>query len=192
MPRPLAGLALTLGLVALAPADDTGKKPAAKPPTWAGYVPYSTVELLVKSATETEVEVIVPGAAVLSRSGSYRSPRLYIKQGKPETVTLTFHEDGVVRWAKLPPKVDARGKKVSRTLREVEGLKLPRWATGYAADRSDLTVGQAVELVLLRPKALKPDELRPADLRIKQATILTDPQPLTTDKKKDEKKEEKK
>jgi hypothetical protein len=59
-------------------------------------------------------------------------------------------------------------------------------------DRSDLTVGQAVELVLLRPKALKPDELRPADLRIKQATILTDPQPLTTDKKKDEKKEEKK
>ncbi|MFO0850250.1 MAG: hypothetical protein U0871_17085 [Gemmataceae bacterium] len=192
MPRPLAAAALVLGLAVFASADDpkADKKPG-KPPDWAGYVPFGDpVVVTVKEAGDETLSVTVQGPAAVRLSGYGRRPRVSVKEGKKETVELTFHPDGVVRWAKLPPKWDDKGKRQTYKPKEAEALRQPRWAFGYAADRSDLAAGQPVEITLLRPKTVPAEKLTPEDLRIKQVVILVDPPP-PGEKKKDETKEKK-
>jgi hypothetical protein len=146
----------------------------------------------VKEADEGTVSITVQGPAAVRMSGYGRRPRVSVKEGKKETIDLTFHPDGVVRWAKLPPKWDGKGKKVLYKPKEAEALRQPRWATGYAAERSDLVAGQPVEITLLRPKAVPPEKLAVEDLRVKQVVILVDPPPPGDKKeKKDETKEKK-
>lgn len=195
MPRPFAAVALVFGLTVIAAADDpkASNKPA-KPPDWAGYVLFGEpVVVTVKEAGEESLAVTVQGPAAVNMSRYGRRPRVSFKEGKKESYDLTFHPDGVVRWSKLPPKWDEKGKRLMYKLKEVEALRQPRWALGYAAERTDLAEGQPVEVTLLRPKNVLPEKLAPEDLRIKQVVILVDPPPPGAGEraKKEEKREKK-
>ena len=111
--------------------------------------------------------------------------------GKPQMrlkeLTLAFHDNGLVRWAKRPPKVNDKGKKVEYTDKEMRELKSPPGAPGYAAEREDLQPGSQIEVQLLRPKNIAADKLPTlveTDFKVKYAVLLDDPAKRETSKKK--------
>ena len=192
----LALTVLVLGCTALIAADD--KKPAAsdKPATsdkidWGAFVDYSKVVGEVEKVDNgvsfsLKVNELVPQ---VSRSTSYKRPPQVIAKAKTEKFSLLFHDEGLVRWEKAPPKFDDKGKKVPRTEKEFLALKKPIGAPGYAADKSDLHVGQIVEVTLMRPKAITAEKAVPSDLRVKYV-VVSGTQTAPTDAKKDDAKKD--
>jgi|YNPBryunderm2012_1023409.scaffolds.fasta_scaffold25937_2 hypothetical protein len=89
-----------------------------------------------------------------------------------EEHSFTFHENALVRWYKLAPKIGADGRKVPHTPAEIQQAKLPQGAPGYAGNRSDLQSGQWVNLVLIRPRDIPLSKLSESDLQVKYAVIL--------------------
>ncbi len=192
----LALTVLVLGCTALIAADD--KKPVAsdKPATsdkidWGAFVDYSKVVGEVEKVDNgvsfsLKVNELVPQ---VSRSTSYKRPPQVIAKAKTEKFSLLFHDEGLVRWEKAPPKFDDKGKKVPRTEKEFLALKKPIGAPGYAADKSDLHVGQIVEVTLMRPKAITAEKAVPSDLRVKYV-VVSGTQTAPTDAKKDDAKKD--
>ena len=193
----LALTALVLGCTALIAADD--KKPVAsdKPATpdkidWGAFVDYSKVVGEVEKVDDgvsfsLKVNELVPQ---VSKSYSGKSPPRVTAKLKTEKFSLLFHDEGLVRWEKAPPKFDDKGKKVPRTEKEFLALKKPVGAPGYAAEKSDLHVGQIVEVTLMRPKAITAEKAIPSDLRVKYV-VVTGTQTAPSDAKKDAKKDDK-
>ena len=194
----LAFAVLVLGCTGLITADD--KKPATPDKIdWGGYVDYSKVVGEVEKVDNgvsfsLKVNELVPQ---VSKSYSAKSPPRVTAKVKTEKFSLLFHDEGLVRWEKTPPKFDDKGKKVTRTEKEFKELKKPIGAPGYAAEKSDLHVGHIVEVTLMRPKTITAEKAVPSDLRVKYVLIsgtLTAPTDAKKDddKKKDAKKDDKK
>ena len=89
-----------------------------------------------------------------------------------EDFDLQYHESAQIRWPKLPPKLNAAGKKVAYTPKELAALKLPQGVPGYAADKADLKEGARVEVQLLKPKGVPAGKLVTTDYKIKYVAIL--------------------
>ncbi len=86
--------------------------------------------------------------------------------------TFAWTDNGLARWYKLGPKLDANGKKVDMTPKERDALKAPQGVPGWSADRSEISAGQRVELFLVRPKSTPLSKTQIGDLKIKYAVIL--------------------
>ena len=179
----LAAAALAAAALAgAAAADDPVKKKPDGPPDWGTYVAHVTLTGEVEKVTADGFVLRVPE---LVRGGNGKP------EWKPKSYDLAFHDNGLVRFAKLPPKLDAKGKKVAYTDKERKELKSPPTAPGYAADRADLAAGAVVEVQLLRPKnvpAAKLATLVDTDFKVKYAVIQGDPVRREPDKKADPKK----
>ena len=179
--RPLAAL-LAASLAGLALAADPPK------PDWSAYAPAATLVGEIKAVKDdTFTLVVTTRVPVPGRQIRFRE--------KVDEYTLTFAEAGLVRWEKLPPKLNDAGKKVSYTSKELTDLKKPTGVPGYAADRTALQDGTIARVTLVRPKSVKPDVAVVQDYRVKYVVILSGGNPTPPDKqaqKKDAKKDDKK
>ncbi len=162
MLRRVVGLGLTFGvgfLAVVAAAADTDK-----PADWSAWsavgVWSGEVSKLSKKATGFTLRMTVPPAAGAKGKGTTKS------------VELTYADGALVRWAKLPPKLDDKGKPVPRTAEELDAAKTPAGAKGYAAERIDLKPGHSVEVTLVRPKELAAKDVQFSDYRIKSVLIV--------------------
>ncbi|HET6574613.1 MAG TPA: hypothetical protein VFG68_13475 [Fimbriiglobus sp.] len=184
--RKVAAVALLVGLVGLSAADDDKKPAAAKATDFAGWLKYN--KLVVGEVAKSDDN----GISLKVITGYSR--------GKPQFEKMQFvlHDAGLVRWKKLPPKTDDKGKRLPYTREEMTELRSPRGAPGYAADPADLKPGYMIELTLVRPREVPLSKLVFQDLRVQYAVILTEDKAARAggkkddEKKKDEKKGEKK
>ncbi len=194
----LALTALVLGCTALIAADDKTPVASDKPAIsdkidWGAFVDYSKVVGEVEKVDNgvsfsLKVNELVPQVSGGNSYSRRTQPRVTTK-AKTEKFSLLFHDEGLVRWEKAPPKFDDKGKKVPRTEKEFLALKKPIGAPGYAADKSDLHVGQIVEVTLMRPKAITAEKAVPSDLRVKYV-VVSGTQTAPTDAKKDDAKKD--
>jgi hypothetical protein len=157
--RRIAVAILAAGLAGLAAADD--KKPAEpKAPDWSGYVKATVVRGEVTRADDKGFSLKV----VAGRNGN---------QPKYDELLFAYADASLVRWKKLPPKMEA-GKRKPYTPEELAELKSPRGAPGYAAGREDLKQGYLLEVTLVRPKEIPASKAAFQDLRVQYAVILTE------------------
>jgi len=208
-----AGWLLGIGLVALpALADD---KP--KPPDWSGYTYVTDVVGEVVRADDSRVTLRITWFEPNQKGAKTTRPRLstnprnfnnpyHPNMNRPNQQRVTFKEvhhdydldylpQSLVRVKTLPPKYDEKGKKLEYTQKEFDEIRAPTNVTGYAANRTDLTPGTIVEVILVRDKTIPAAKATEDDLRIKYAIIQgRDPNPPKdianpkTDTKKKEKK----
>ena len=175
--------AAAAGLTHAADDKKDDKKPPAGKVDWGAFADHAEMTGTVEKVGDTEftlkVTQLVPG----------RSRRPGVKS---EELELTFHDAGLVRWAKLPPKLDAKGKKVPYTEAELRTFKQPAGAPGYAADRTDLKPGAAAKVTVMRPKKVAADKLVTQDYRVKYVVLLGDPAKEPADKGDKKKGDEKK
>jgi len=170
---------LSAALTAQEPTES--KKPEEKKPSptvkidFGKYVDAGKISGEVAKVTKQGFKLKV------SKSRPGTPPRM-----KTEEHDFLFHENGVVRWAKLPPNLDDKGKKAQWTQKEMTDFKLPPGAPGYAAERAALQEGQFVEVIYARPKDVKAADAVTSDFRVKYAVILGQPGPAMREK--DEKK----
>lgn len=169
--RRIAVSVLTFAVGFLAVAASAADDP--KPTDWSAWVTVGSWTGEITKASRNNkgffVKTSAPGAGA--------------KSGSPKTLELLFADGGLVRWAKLPPKRDEKGKEVKRTADELADLRKPAWAKGFAGDRKDLTTGRLVEVLLVRPKELAEKDVRVSDYRVKVVTITGD-SPNPTEPKK--------
>lgn len=151
------------------------KKPESKPAEiadWSKYVTHSEVKAkIVKVERGGGLLIEVPAQPVLKTTGSGANKRTMPVPGKPEKFSVIFAEGALVRWSKLP-KTDENGKKVAHTPEQLQAFKMPLGVPGYAAERTDLKIGQVVELVMVRPKEIAAAKATHTDLLVKRATIV--------------------
>ena len=189
MTRPLALVLAAFVLAGTAPADD--KKPAeSKAPDFSGWLKYG--------------KPVVGEVAKFDDNGILLKVLTGFSGGKPkyEKMQFVLHDDGLVRWKKLPPRTDDKGKRLPYSSKELEDLRSPRGAPGFAADHADLKPGYVIELTMVRPREKPPSKVDFQDLRVQYAVILTEDKGATAggkkdddkkaEKKSDEKKDEKK
>jgi len=178
---------LFLSCSGLLRADDTTTTtpPPITPPTiatsadkidWGEYVNFSRVvgEVQKVQADHNGFTIkITETYPIVTRSSSRsRRPRINVKtKTKTEQFSLTFHDEGLVRWQKATPKLDERGKKTARTAKENLEIKKPLGAPGYVAERTDLATGMIVEVTLMRPKSVSVQKVLPSDLLVKYAVL---------------------
>jgi hypothetical protein len=163
MLRRLVGMSLAFvtGFLALAAAAGAADEPKAA--DWSGWSPVGVwsgeVTKLDKGGKSFSLKTMMP---------------LATGAGKPaaKTVSVMFADEGVVRWAKLPPKLNDKGKPVQRTDAELAAARKPAWAKGFAADRGELKPGHRVEVTLVRPKELAAKDVQFSDYRVKQVLIV--------------------
>ena len=188
MPR-LATLMLIAGLVGGSLADD--KPPPAKMPRFKDYTALpDPVVGKVKAAEDDTVTVVVPEYSVRTPGG--RSKRPPAVSAKEVEYTLTLHEDALVRWSKKLDRKDAKGRRKEYTPAEMKRLQAPLGAPGYLGDKLELAKGQTVEITLLLPTKVKPEELTVQDYRIKWIVIQGSPPDPKDVKPAEEKKKDKK
>lgn len=162
MPRlaPRFAVAALLGAGLAGLAAGQAKKDDAKPADWSKFADAGKIVGEVTKIDNDGFSMkskVVPGLGVKAR---------------PEEVQLKFAEGGLLRWKTLPPKLDEKNKKVPYTPKEMAEKKEPRGAPAYAADLSDLKVGQIIEVTLVRPKEVPAAKAVAQDFTIKYAVIL--------------------
>lgn len=170
----VAVAALMTGLVGLGVAADDEK------PDFAGWVKYGNPVRGEVVKTDDKLKTFTLKIA----TGVNRSRRLqYVEK------EYMYHDAALVRWKKLPPKTDEKGKRTPYSPEEMAELRAPRGAPGYAASPEDLKPGYVIELTLVRPKEVPLSKLAPQDLRVQYAVILTEDKTATAGgKREDEKK----
>jgi hypothetical protein len=179
MTRLRSAVLLVAGLPVVAWTADPPK------PDWSQYVAGAVLVGEVSKAKDDRFTLVVTSRIPTgNRNNPFRT--------KADEYSLTFHENGLVRWKKLPPKLNSAGKRVEYAERERLELKQPRGAPGFAADRSALQDGAIVEVHLVRLKSIKPDVAVIQDYQVKYAIILSggNPNPDKKDEKKELKKED--
>ncbi|MBN9122816.1 MAG: hypothetical protein J0I06_27375 [Planctomycetes bacterium] len=191
-----AVLGLWLGLVALSvPRADADETPT-KAPDWTGYVYVTDVVGEVVKADDKKIVLRITWLEAQVKNGNRNTrpnlnanhrhfhnpysgnrPNVQIKQ-QHHDYELEYMPQSLVRAKSLPPKIDENGKKASYTQKEYDALRAPSGVTGYAANRSDLTPGTIVEVILIRDKTVPAAKATEDDLRIKYAIIQgKDPNP---------------
>lgn len=164
--RRVVGLVLAFGagFLTVAASAVTSAADDPKPTDWSAWVTVGSWTGEITKASRNNKGFFVRTSA----------PATGAKGGAPKTLELLYADGGLVRWAKLPPKLDEKGKEAKRTADELAELKKPTWAKGFAADRKDLTTGRQVEVLLVRPKELAEKDVRVSDYRVKTVTITGD------------------
>ena len=175
-----SGLAFGIGFFAFAVSAADPDKPA----DWSGWVTVGVwngeVSKLSKKggagfSVSSTTNTLTPGG-----KGKRPMPKTTAK-----STDVVLAEGALVRWAKLPPKLDEKGKRVARTEAEVAELRKPGGMKGYAADPSDLKPGQYVEVTMVRPKNVPVKDVQFSDLRAKLVVIVGEnPNPPPAAKKK--------
>lgn len=163
----MAGL---FGLVTVVVAD-----PPDKAPDWSKYATVGEVTGEVTKVNGDSFTVRVSWLqAQAMRMG--RNGRPSGGGGTPKEMhqdySLKFADEGLVRYRKLPPKTDDKGRKVDYTMKEMEELRKPSGVTGYAAERNELRVGHLVDVFVVRPKDVPADKAVLSDYRVKYAIIV--------------------
>lgn len=169
--------------------------PPKKAPDYSGYVTVGEVVGEVVKADEKHVRIQVTwyvpqvkgGGGVrrppIGRGGNYRNPyapnlnrprsapRVTIKEHKFD---YDFHlvPESLIRFKSLPPKYDENGKRVSYTTKELEELRAPSGAPGYAASLNELVPGTIVEVVAMRDRKIPANKVSEDDLCVKYVVIL--------------------
>jgi hypothetical protein len=132
-------------------------------PDWSKFTKHSVVKGVIVSAEADKITVEVP-TVKKSNAGSNRRPS--VKAGH-EHVDISYAPAGLVRWEKMPSKPD--GSKP--TAKDLEDLRKPVGAPGYAAAKGDLKPGHIVELTLVHPRDIPADKVKEADIVIKYVMI---------------------
>jgi len=167
---------LAWGCLALALADEPGSPTPAPSKTkiqWGKFVDAGKItgeiEKVQKDGSGFKLKVTkVTPPAGRPRPGA--QPNV-----KSEEHDFLFHDEGLVRWAKLPKKLDDQGRRTNWTPKEMQEFKLPPGAPGYGTPRTTLSPGQLVEVHYMRPKDVKPQDAVTSDYRVKYAIILSEP-----------------
>lgn len=169
----LAACLLLAGVVGLsAVADDT--PPLPKLPKFKDFTALPRpVAGKVKAVKDDTLTITATEFSVKPSSGRSRRPPS-VKEKEVE-YTLTLHPDALVRREQKPTKSDDKGRRKEFTPAEMRRLKAPAGAPGYAAELTDLTAGQAVEVVLLLPAKIKSTEVVEQDYRVKWVVIKSTP-----------------
>jgi len=161
------GLAFGVGFFAVAVSAADPDKPA----DWSGWTTVGvwTGEVSKLSKKTGAGFSVSSTTTTLTPGGGGRRPT-------PKTTTksteVMLAEGALVRWAKLPPKLDEKGKRVPRTEAEVAESRKPGGVKGYAADPSDLKPGQYVEVTMVRPRNVPAKDVQFSDLRAKLVVIV--------------------
>ena len=80
----------------------------------------------------------------------------------------------------LSAKPDGKGGTLPLTSKEMDELRKPIGAPGYAAAKSELKPGHIVELQLVRPRDIAADKAKDEDIVIKYAMIEGETKPPAT------------
>jgi hypothetical protein len=165
---------------------------------WSGYLRVNQLTAEVVRADESSVTLRLYYLAPNSKSGTraprpqlhynhghvYQNPLLRRSNGRPQVhwdhhdYTVQYAPEGLARTQTLPPKTDETGKRVPHTQKELEDLKAPVGAPGYAIAKSDLTAGTIVDVIIIRDKTIPADKVTESDMRVKYATVVgKDPNP---------------
>ena len=167
-------IGVVLSASSLAAADE--KKPAVKPAEtatdWTKYAAASEVQGEIVKLEKNGFLLKIPGPPQQKTTGTGNNRRVTSTPGKAVQISFAYIEGSQIRCAKLAPKVDSNGKKVLRTAEEIAEFKKPAGVPGYAADPSDLKVGQILDLILVRPREIPAAKATEADLIVKRATIV--------------------
>lgn len=186
-----------------------------KPTDWSGVVTVATIVGEVVNSTQNSVTVRVSWVAAGPANGgngggnnNARRPQIGGNNGRqmanpfmrrpggggqqrPQThvehhdYSLAFAPNGLVRNKTLPPKTDDNGKTVPYKTAELEELRLPPGAPGYAASPADLANGTIAEFVLVRDRDIPAAKATESDLKIKYAMVVgKNPNPSVVEKKK--------
>jgi hypothetical protein len=131
-------------------------------PDWSKYTKHSVVKGVIVSADSDKITVEIP--KVEGKGGKKGKPS--VKAGH-EDVDISYAPAGLVRWEKMPSKTD--GSKP--TTKDIEDLRKPIGAPGYAAAKGDLKPGHIVELTLVHPRDIPADKVKSADIVIKFVLI---------------------
>jgi hypothetical protein len=132
-------------------------------PDWSKYTKHSVVKGVVVSADSDKITVELPKSES-KNAGKHHRPS--VKAGH-EDVDISYAPLGLVRWEKMPSKTD--GSKP--TTKDIEDLRKPIGAPGYAAAKGDLKPGHIVELTLVHPRDIPADKVKSADIVIKFVLI---------------------
>jgi hypothetical protein len=171
----------------------TASSSTTKGPDWSGYVRVSQVTAEVIKGDDSSVTLRLYTLASTAPKGGTRPPRPQLHLNghnyqnplmrRPSTgrqpqlhwvhhdYTVSYAPEGLARTQTPPPKTDENGKKVPYTQKELEDLKAPLGAPGYAIAKSDLAAGSIVEVIIIRDKTIAADKVTESDLRIKYVTV---------------------
>jgi hypothetical protein len=187
-------------LPALCAADDTPspaktRTPAPKATDWSHYAYVADVVGEIVKADNNKLTLRVTwfttqtqGNGRPNLSGNHRNfhnpyaaamhrPRVTVKQ-QHHDYELEFVPESLVRTKTLPPKLDENGKKVNYKQKELDEMRSPPGAPGYAGSVLDLAPGTIVEVIIIRDKTIPPAKATENDLRVKYAIVLgKDPNP---------------
>jgi hypothetical protein len=103
-----------------------------------------------------------------NRGGRNRRPSLTVGH---EHVDVHYAAQGMVRYEKVPEVTDGKGGTTKPTGKELDKLRLPLGAPGYAAERTDLRPGHIVAITLVRPSTVTAEKASDDDILIKYAII---------------------
>ncbi len=171
----------------------TGQNPAQKLPNYSGYVTVGDVVGEIVKADDKHITVQVTWYEPQVRGGAVRRPPIGNRNFRnplapnmnrprnPPRVTVKEHKvdydfrlvpESLIRSKTLPPKYDENGKRVSYTSKEIEQLRAPAGAPGYAASVFDLVPGTIVEVVVMRDRNIPAAKATDDDLCVKYVIIL--------------------
>ena len=111
--------------------------------------------------------VVVPEYS-LSGGSQKRPPTVKSKEVEHE---FTLHEEALVRWSRKPDRKDDKGRAKPFTPAEMRVLQAPPGAPGFLGDKLELAPAQTVELTLLVPAKVRPEELTTQYYRVKWVVI---------------------
>ena len=177
------------------PSPSKKKEPAPKPTDWSKYAYVSDVVGEIVKADSNKLVLRVTWSTTQTSGGGRpnlsanhrnfhnpyaqmpRPPRVTVKQ-QHHDYELEFVPESLVRTKTLPPKFDDNGKKVNYKQKELDEIRAPSGAPGYAATVVDLVPGTIVEVIIIRDKSVPLAKATEGDLRVKYAIILgKDPNP---------------
>lgn len=165
--RALVVLLLLSGAALARDDEKAAPKDSATPPEkvdWGEFSDHIAVAGVVEKVSDTGLTLkVVKGYA-----------RARVPRPQYESIDLQYHESAQIRWPKLPPKLDAAGKRASYTNAELAALKHPQGVPGYAAQKSDLKEGATVKVQLMKPKGVAAAKLVTSDFKVKYVTILSE------------------
>ena len=154
LPKLAAVAALAAGVAGLTTAADDAKT------DWSAYAKGPVITGEVTKVEKNGFTIKVPRPQPGSRTPKW------------DELPMEFAEGGLLRWDRLPPKIDENGKKKPYTAKETQERKTPKGVPGYSAEMDELQVGHIVKVELVRPKEIPANKAIIQDYKVKYATII--------------------
>ena len=167
----LMTLLLVAGLAGLTAAGDAPPIPAKLPKFKDHLTVPDPISAKLKAVDRDTLTVVLP-EYTFKQTSRKRPPTVKAKNVEH---TLTLHAEALVRWSRKPDRRDDKGKLKPYTVAEMKILQAPVGAPGYLGDKQELLAGQTVEITLLVPAKILPENLTEDDYRIKWVVIQGSP-----------------